>query len=154
MADDGAVGGEARGEVVDIGLADGGLGAEHADDARLRQFGGGLDRGNRSDDRDVERGADMIERDGRGGVAGDHRQPRAVALDQSAEQGRHALGQFGLAAGAVGKAGAVGGIDDRRGGKERAGRPEHRQPADARIEEQEWGVGIVMCNVRLSLRSS
>ena len=62
-----------RGEVVDIGLAHRRLGAEHADHPALRHFGRGLDRRDRADDRQVERRADMIERDGRGGVAGDDR---------------------------------------------------------------------------------
>ena len=122
VADDRAVGGELRGEVVDIGLADRRLGAEHADHAALRHFRRGLDRRDRADDRQVERRADMIERDGRGGVAGDHREARVEALDQPAEQGGDAAGDLRLAPLAVGKAGAVGGIDDRRVGQQRARR--------------------------------
>ena len=81
----------------------------------------------------------MIERDRRGGVAGDDGEARVEALDQPAEQGRDAAGDLGLAALAVGKAGAVGGVDDRRVGQQRARRPEHRQAADAGIEEEERG---------------
>ena len=69
-------------------------------------------------------------------------QPRAIALDQPAEQRRDARGDLGLGPGAVGKAGAVGGVDDRRVGQQRAGRRQHRQPADAGIEEQDGGGGV------------
>ncbi len=79
-----AIAGEARGEIVDIGLADGRVGAEHADRARRAQRRGGLDRGDGADDRQVERGAHRGQRDGRGGVAGDDDQPRMVALRQPA----------------------------------------------------------------------
>ncbi len=51
----------------------------------------------------------------------------------------HALGDLGLAALAVRKGGIVGDVDDRRGGQQLAGRPQHRQPADPGIEEEEGG---------------
>ena len=105
--------------------------------------GGGLDRGDRADHGNVERRAGMVERDGRGGVAGDDGKPRPEALDQAGEQGGHPLGEVGIAPRAIGKTGAVGGIDDRRGGQERAGRAEHRQAADAGIEEEQRGVGSI-----------
>ena len=145
VADDRAVGGELRGEVVDIGLAHGRFGAEHADHAALRNLGRRLDRRHRADDRQVERRADVVERDGRGGVAGDHGEARPEALDEPAEQRRDAARQLRVALLAVGKAGAVGGIDDRRIGQQLARRPEHRQPADAGIEEEEGGFGVHHC---------
>jgi hypothetical protein len=73
VAEHHAVGGEARGEIVDIGLANGGLRPEHANDAGPALLGGGLDRGNGADHRNVERGADERQGNGRGGVTGDHR---------------------------------------------------------------------------------
>jgi hypothetical protein len=51
--------GELRAEIVDIGLAHGRFGAEHADDAALRQLGRRLDRGDGADDRQVERRTNM-----------------------------------------------------------------------------------------------
>ena len=86
-----------RGEIVDIGLAHRRLGAEHADHAAFRHFGRRLDRRDGADHRQVERRADMVERDGRGGVAGDDGQARVEALDQPAEQRGNARGEFGLA---------------------------------------------------------
>ena len=90
VADDRAVGRELGCEIVDIGLADGRLRAEHADHAGLRQLRRRLDRRNGADDRQVERRAHVVQRDGRSGVAGDHREARMEALDQPAEQGRDA----------------------------------------------------------------
>ena len=97
VADDRAVGGELRGEVVDIGLATVASVPSTPITRRLRHFGGGLDRRHGADDRQVERRADVVERDGRGGVAGDDDQARMVALDQPAEQGGDAAGDLGLA---------------------------------------------------------
>ena len=73
----------------------------------------------------------MVECDGRGGVAGNDRKPWLEALDEAAEEGGYPAGDLGLAAAAVGEAGAVGRVDDRRVGKERSGRAEHGQAADS-----------------------
>src|SRR3546814_7513877 len=53
-----AIRGELRAQPVDIGLAHGRIGAEHADDPRLRHRGRRLDRRHRSDDRQVQRAPD------------------------------------------------------------------------------------------------
>ncbi len=140
VTQDQAVAGEFLGQTIDIGLADGRIGAEHADRAAARSFGGGLDRGHGADDRQVERGAHRGERDRRRSVAGNDHQSRIVAPDQPAEQGRHTRGNLPLALGAIGKTGTVGDIDDRRVRQQRAGRRQHRQPADAGIEEQQGSV--------------
>ena len=102
---------------------------------------GGLDRGDGADDRQVERGADMRERDRRGGVARDDREPRLVAFDEASEQGGDARRELGLAFLAIGQPGIVGGIDDRRGRQQRAGRAEDGEAAEAGVEEQDGGVG-------------
>ena len=96
VADDGAAGGEPLGEVVDVALADGRLGAEHADGAAAAPLRRWLDRRDGSDHRHVERGPGVVERDGAGGVAGDHHQPRPEALDQAGEKRRDPRGDLGL----------------------------------------------------------
>ena len=131
-----------RSEIVDIRLADGCFGPEDANDARCRHLRGRLDRRDRADDRQVERRPDMFERDGRSGVAGDDRQARMKSFDEAAEQGRDSAGDLRLAALAVGEAGAVGSVDDRRVRQQLQRRPEHRQPADAGIEEEDGCVGV------------
>ena len=69
-------------------------------------------------------------------------QPRAESLDQPAEQRGYPRRQLGLAFGAIGIAGAVGGINHRRVRQDRAGRLEDAEAAHARIEEEERGGGI------------
>ena len=114
MAQHGLAARKARAEVVDIGLAHRCLGPEHPDDAAFGECRGGLDGGDGADDRQVERGADMRERDRRGGVAGDDSKPRLIAFDKAAEQGGDARRKLCLAFLAIGQPGIVGSIDDRR----------------------------------------
>jgi hypothetical protein len=64
------------------------------------------------------------------------------ALDQSSEQGRDTRRQLDVAPLAIGKAGVIRRVDDRRVWEQRAGRAEHRQAADTGIEEKEWGGGV------------
>jgi len=56
----------------------------------------------------------MFERDRRRRVAGNDGQAWAISLDEATEQGGHSAGDFGFAALAIGIAGTVGRIDDRR----------------------------------------
>ncbi len=56
--------------------------------------------------------------------------------------GKGDVRDVGLGALAVGEAGVVGDVDDRRVEKQRSCRPEHRQPADPGVEEQKWRGGI------------
>ena len=142
------VGCEARAEVVDIGLAHRRFGAEDADHAALRQFGGGLDRGDGADDRQVERGANVRERDRRGGVARDHREPRLIALDEPPEQRGNARREFRVALFAIGQTGIVGGVDHRRGRQQRARRAEDGEAAEAAVEEEDGGVRGRVCHRR------
>ena len=104
---------------------------------RFRHFGGGLDRRDRADDRKIERGANVVKRDRRGGVAGDDRETRMEALHQPAEQGRDAACDLRFRALAVREAGIVCCVDDRRVGQQLQRRAEHRQAADAGIEEKD-----------------
>jgi hypothetical protein len=102
VADDGAMAREPGGEIVDIGLADRRLGAEHSDDPGSGGLGGRLDRRDGADDRKVERDADLVEGDRAGGVAGDDDQARLEALGEAPEKRRHPRGDLGLASGSVG----------------------------------------------------
>ena len=130
VADDCAVGREPSREIVDIGLADGRLGSEDSDHARFRHFGRGLDCRNGAHDRKVERGAGVVERDRGRGVAGNDRKAGMESLNEAPEQSGNAARKIGLAALAVGEAGAVRRIDDRRVGQELESRREDRQSAD------------------------
>jgi len=94
-----------------------------------------------ADDRQVKSGANVGERDRRGGVAGNDREPRLVAFNETAEQRGDARREFSLALLTIRQAGIVGGVDDRRGGQPRAGRTEHGEAAEAGVEEQDGGVG-------------
>src|SRR5438045_3052556 len=84
----------------------------------------------------------MIEGDGARGIARDHGEARVEAFDEPAEEGGDAARDLSLAPLAVGEAGAVGGVYDRRVGKELEGRRQHRQSADPGIEEENGGVGV------------
>ena len=108
----------------------------------FRHFRRGLDRGDRADDRQIERRADVIECDRARRVAGDDRQARVKALHEPPEQRRDAARDLRFAALAVGKAGAVRGVDDRRVWKQLSRRLQHRQAADAGIEEEDGRVGV------------
>ena len=59
----------------------------------------------------------MVQGDGGGSVAGDDCQPRVITLNQAAEQGRNAQRKLRLGFGAVGKTGAIGGVNDGRIGQ-------------------------------------
>ncbi len=137
VADDDAVGGKALGKVIDIGLADGRGGAKHPDHARFAQRRGGADGGNGADDGDIERGADLVERDRRGGVACDHDEAGMESLDEASKQGGDSRAKLGFALRTVWETGIVCGVDNRRGGQERASRGQHRQSPDPRIEQQD-----------------
>ncbi len=137
VAEHAAISSEAGGEIVDIGLPHRRLRAENADRARRAHLRGRLDRGHGADDRQVQRGAHRRQRDGGGGVAGDHDQSRAVALRQPPQQRGHARGDLPFRLHAIGKAGRIGDINEariRHGGPR--GRDD-RQPPHPGIEEQD-----------------
>lgn len=79
----------------------------------------------------------MLQRNGARGIAGDHRYAGTEALYEPSEEGRDPARDLGFAAFAIGKAGAVGRVDDWRIGQERARWCEHRQTANAGVEEQD-----------------
>ena len=109
-------------EAIDIWLAYRSVGAEHAENPAFGEQGGGFDRRNGADDGYIERGADMLKRDGGRRVAGDDGEARSVTLDQPAEQSWHAGGDFRFALRTVRKACTVGGVDDPGSGQRRTGR--------------------------------
>src|SRR3546814_5224075 len=78
----------------------------------------------------------MAERDGRGGVARDDGEPRLKPLDEAAKQRGHARGKLLVAFLAVGQTSIIGGVDERRGRKQRARRAEHGEPAEAAVEKR------------------
>lgn len=139
VADDRAVRRKSARQIVYIGLANRRLGAKHTDDPALRHFRGGLDRRNGSDDRQVQRGADVLEGDRRSRVAGDDCQPRTKTLDHSAKQCRDPAGELRVTLLAVGEPGIVGGINHRRSRKQCARGRKHREAADTGIEEEDGG---------------
>src|SRR6476661_4928676 len=93
----------------------------------------------------------MFERDRGRRVTGDDGETRMETFDQAAEQSWDAARNLGFASLAVGKAGAVGGVDDGRVRQEFSRGAEHRQSPDTRIEEQDGGIrvhrGSVACQV-------
>ena len=95
----------------------------------------------------------MIERDSRSRVAGDHGKARIEALDQSSKQSRHAGCEVCLRAFAVGEAGIVGRVDNRRIGQELARRRQDGESADAGIDEEDRGVRVHRGSVAWSGRS-
>ena len=131
-----AIAGEFGRQPIDIGLAHRGGRAEHADDTGSGLFRRGLDRRHRADDRHIEHGAGMAERDGRGRIAGNHHQRRPQPLGQPPEQRAGACRHLHLGLGAIGKTGVVGGIDHRQPRQQCTDRREHRQAADAGIKDK------------------
>lgn len=124
-------------EIIHIGLADGGLGAQHADDAGFRLFGGGLDGGHCADDGDRKHRADMAERDGGRCVAGDDDDGGAQPFGEAAQQACDAGGDFGFAFGAIGKARRIGAVNQRRPREARCNCGEDGKAAYPGIEEQD-----------------
>jgi hypothetical protein len=110
---------------------------QHRDQARARPFRSRLDRRHRADKRQIRIGPpERRHDDGRCCVAGDQRQGRIVAFDQSFEQAYDAVIERAFIPAAIGKAGVIGDIDESPSGHDHPCLAQNAQPANTAVKDQ------------------
>ena len=116
---------------------DRGLGAEHRDASRDRGGASRLDRRHSADERRREAPAQLGQRYGRGGVAGDDDDVGPVRADQLTDQPGHAGDQRFLGQGSVGEGRVIGDIDEIGARPRRGDLAMDGEPAEFRIKDQD-----------------
>ena len=114
---------------------------ENRDHAAAGRCRGRLDRGHRADEGDGETRSQGRQNERRGGIAGDDDEIGMEARNEAFHHDEDSDDELVLAQPAIGKAGIVGGIDNMGAGAGLRRAPEHREAAEAGIEDEDGGPG-------------
>lgn len=139
LGDDAEVAGVLGDKVVEFFALERGFGGENADGVGLGESGGGFDAGFHADEGDEVLGAECLDRDDGGGVAGNDDEFDPL-FEEKVGEGEGAVADRGEAFVPVRAPSVVADVDDGEGGEEGLNFAEHGEPAHSRVKDADHGL--------------